>query len=40
MNPGVNQLKRSDRFRLRRLNVGARAGLTGLRLSLAGIHPR
>jgi glycosyltransferase involved in cell wall biosynthesis/peptidoglycan/xylan/chitin deacetylase (PgdA/CDA1 family) len=32
--PGVNEVRRSDRLRLRRVHVGARTGLAGLRAQL------
>lgn len=37
--PGVNEVRRSDRLRLRRVHVGARTGVAGLRAQLLGIHP-
>lgn len=37
--PGVNEVRRSDRFKLRRVHVGARTGLTGLRAQLLGLTP-
>ena len=36
--PGVNEVRRSDRLRLRRVHVGARTGLAGLRAQLLGIR--
>ena len=37
--PGVNDVRRSDRLRLRRVHVGARTGLAGLRAQLLGFKP-
>ena len=37
--PGVNEVRRSDRLRLRRVHVGARTGLAGLRAQLLGFKP-
>jgi glycosyltransferase involved in cell wall biosynthesis/peptidoglycan/xylan/chitin deacetylase (PgdA/CDA1 family) len=37
--PGLNELRRSDRLRLRRVHVGIRTGLAGLRAQLVGIRP-
>lgn len=36
--PGVNEVRRSDRFRLRRVHVGIRTGLAGLRAQLVGMR--
>jgi hypothetical protein len=36
--PGVNEVRRSDRYRLRRVHVGARTGLAGLRAQLLGLR--
>ena len=37
--PGVNEVRRSNRMKLRRLHVGARTGLAGLRAQLLGLTP-
>jgi peptidoglycan/xylan/chitin deacetylase (PgdA/CDA1 family) len=36
--PGINELRRSDRLRLRRVHVGARTGRAGLRAQLLGLR--
>ncbi|HET9251877.1 MAG TPA: polysaccharide deacetylase family protein [Candidatus Eisenbacteria bacterium] len=37
--PGVNDARRSDRLALRRVHVGARTGLAGLRAQILGLRP-
>jgi peptidoglycan/xylan/chitin deacetylase (PgdA/CDA1 family) len=36
--PGINDLRRSDRLRLRRVHVGPRVGIAALRAQLLGIR--
>jgi glycosyltransferase involved in cell wall biosynthesis/peptidoglycan/xylan/chitin deacetylase (PgdA/CDA1 family) len=36
--PGINEVRRSDRLRLRRVHVGARTGRAGLRAQLLGLR--